>query len=519
MRIDFSLPFQATASIAKGRRRHRRQWKETESPEKLKSIYRSFSEIDVRSRDDKSNSHVVHPSSSLALPRVKVLSASKDYMNASSSTMKNLPPLKKTHHHRRHRSNRVAEDSSLIPDGMKQNAFASRFRSGHRTDSSEEWLVPRPLRAKPKDLLKLEGPLDLDTTFRTSYDVTAKQVYHSLNKNHSPQRDTHWSQRQIEVQPQVVRIRRSDYRPKTSLKLGGEGFYHTVTRDSFKRFVVVDVNNNDDATSHVDVKDVKVNGNGVVVEEFNLSSLDLTPHKKNGHRPSRSRTRHMSQEAVDCLVLDNDTSQHLKTQQDTKKVAEITVTKEKQSSKLDKDANLQMKTVSQVNTSTDTDKTQKREVAIMTETVNEGTNKESSLKSDKQQTRMSQPRHSSLPRSSRKGTCNKHKNDSQLKFDGCMDFRTTSQSFHAASLSRSHGDLRSPEHLHQHHQPKKRDLFRASDDVAGLGKGIPVVTATTYSSCFRDNLSCPASYLDSKESDYKFRRESGGHSFYCPCRL
>lgn len=462
-------------------------------------------------------------------------------MDTSSSTIISLPPLKRTHHHYRHqRSNRdrVAEDSSLIPDGMKQNAFPSRFRSGHRTDSSEEWLVPRPLRAKPKDLLKLEGPLDMDTTFRTSYDVTAKQVYHSVNKNHSPQRETHFSQRQIEAQPQVVRIRRSDYRPKTSLKLGGEGFYHTVTRDSFKRFVVVDVNNNDDATSHVDVKDVKVNGNGIVVEEFNLSSLDLTPHKKNGHRPSRSRVRHKSQGAVDYLVLDNDSSQKFKSQedkrvnnasQDTKKVTEVTVTEEEQSSKPDKDANLQTKIASQVNTSTDTNKTQRdtqrntqREVAIMTETVNEGTNKKSSSESDQQQTRMSQPRHSSLPRSSRKSTCNKHKNDSQLKFDGCMDFRTTSQSFHAASLSRSHGDLRSQEHLyqqHQHHQPKKRDLFRASDDVAGLGKGKPVVTATTYSSFFRDNLSCPASYLDSKESDYKFRRESGGHSFYCPCRL
>jgi hypothetical protein len=451
------------------------------------------------------------------LPAIKRLSTSKEYLKMPSCSLKGpLPPLKNSHKSSNKKDSVTANSREIvIPDGMKPNGFPSRFRSGHRTDSSEEWIVHRPLKVRPKDLLKLEGSLDLGTTFRDSYDKNR----HGTNvAQHVDEK------RSLEPQPQIFGKRRSTYRPKTSLKTGGEGYYHTVTRDSYKRFVVVDLNNND-STTLLDVKELTIDDNGIVVEENKISSHELRSKTYRNNRPSRSRVRQKQIKDEDFIVPQDDQKEagrqeddgspkegkyeekrrDRKNEKETRGDEAISV---KTSANLDKSLESAEVTSSPHHANHDNATPCRKEVAIMTDSIDDEKCKMGKLWrhfNDESHTR-----HSSLPRSSRR--TNKHKNDSQLKFDGSMDFQTTSRVFH-------HGSSRSQECLKADEQvQKRRDLFQASEDIASLGKGHPVVQGTTYSTFFKDRHSCPATKVQSGLSDYKFKREFGGHSFYCSCQ-
>lgn len=484
----FCCTTQGLASVALKAKQltKRRQWKEAESPEKLKSMYRSTSEFDIRDKN--------HDKSQGSLDELKGIS--RDHLKVSSKTSTTLPQLKKLPHPKSS-NNRVVSDV-VIPDGMKANGFSSRFRSGHRSDSTEEWIVHRPLKVRPKDSLKLEGPLDLDTTFRESYNRQAIRT----TKNTQ-------DKRYIEVQPQIFRIRRSNYRPKTSLKPGGEGCYHTVMRDSFKRFVVVDLNNNDFST-RLDVKELTTDDKGEIIEENKISSHELHSKSHSNHRPSRSRVRQKLLQNENSIVPEDDRSGEDGSQTKEKKEVKKFDDKEKTVDEAVSGTTCSIADKSKESAEVSSRHANKstQEVAIMTDSLDSDKSKKQYKQSNDQTVRQS--RHLSLPRSSRK--TNKHKNDSQLKFDGSMDFETTSRTFHHGS-SRSQECLRENDKVH-----KRRDLFQACDDVAGLGKGQAVVQGTTYSDFFRDGYYCPASKLDSQDSHFKFKREFGGHSFYCSCQ-
>lgn len=61
----------------------------------------------------------------------------------------------------------------------------SYYRTNGKDAGAEvNWIVSRPERRKPKDNLRLEGPMDLETTFRSTYEDTAKRMIgeYSLRK-------------------------------------------------------------------------------------------------------------------------------------------------------------------------------------------------------------------------------------------------------------------------------------------------------------------------------------------------
>ncbi|XP_074601968.1 uncharacterized protein LOC141855725 isoform X2 [Brevipalpus obovatus] len=119
-----------------------------------------------------------------------------------------------------------------------------------------------------------------------------------------------------------------------------------------------------------------------------------------------------------------------------------------------------------------------------------------------QQSEAERRRHRSVPRS----RVSRNKNESQLKFDGEMDFVTTTKQ------SYRNGQINSIDHRNR---PPRRDLFRTSSEAEFMVK--PAFDeSTTYNSQFRNKLYCPALDLNSRRSDFMYKGEAGGHHFYLP---
>lgn len=117
-------------------------------------------------------------------------------------------------------------------------------------DADEKWIVMRPTRIKPRDNLRLEGPMDMETTFQSTYETTAQRVSKNRLDSQQSKRST-GSNRPIYLNSVMGRTgatpvlrsgrkRRPTYqRPMTSLKSGGDGYYNTNNREAYKNFVIV----------------------------------------------------------------------------------------------------------------------------------------------------------------------------------------------------------------------------------------------------------------------------------------
>lgn len=138
--------------------------------------------------------------------------------------------------------------------------------------SGENWLVTRPKKVRPRDNLRLEGHMDMQTTFHSTYDDTAQKMIRggrgggggdkskrstatttsSSNRSSYSKAAAGTASGQLYLNTRrgraangttmlgSARKRRSTRnRPQTSLKTGGDGYYHTINRDAFKNFMFV----------------------------------------------------------------------------------------------------------------------------------------------------------------------------------------------------------------------------------------------------------------------------------------
>ena len=140
-------------------------------------------------------------------------------------------------------------------------------------DVDDNWIVTRPKRSKPRDNLRLEGPMEMETTFRSTYETTAQRMITDRGEEEgsmkaaSSKRSTAATSRQgskgscgspssgglylntrrgrngLPATPLLrsakSRRRHTRNRPMTSLKAGGDGYYNTISRDAYKNFIIV----------------------------------------------------------------------------------------------------------------------------------------------------------------------------------------------------------------------------------------------------------------------------------------
>ena len=140
-------------------------------------------------------------------------------------------------------------------------------------DVDDNWIVTRPKRSKPRDNLRLEGPMEMETTFRSTYETTAQRMITDREEEEgsmkaaSSKRSTAATSRQgskgscgspssgglylntrrgrngLPATPLLrsakSRRRHTRNRPMTSLKAGGDGYYNTISRDAYKNFIIV----------------------------------------------------------------------------------------------------------------------------------------------------------------------------------------------------------------------------------------------------------------------------------------
>lgn len=136
-------------------------------------------------------------------------------------------------------------------------------------DVEDNWIVSRPRRAKPRDNLRLEGPMEMETTFRSTYETTAQRM-NRADSGETEDRSRKASKRSTAttsrsggskgspsslylntrrgrngglatplLRSAKSRRRHTRYRPMTSLKAGGDGYYNTISGDAYKNFIIV----------------------------------------------------------------------------------------------------------------------------------------------------------------------------------------------------------------------------------------------------------------------------------------
>ena len=202
----------------------RRQWDQT-APDQVKEDIRSLSQVNLRKTDDIEHHKV-------------------DKTITVQSNQSILPPINPEFNSK----NCICTDQQNMAD-YSNDEMIKYIDISHRNDSDHsQWIVQRPHRVRPQDNLKLEGYLDMDTTFKTSYDATAKELskirISDHNKNIAVVRPS--SKPDIEheqVNGKAIRnAKKSKNRPTTSLKPGGEGYFTTLSKESYRNFVIIDEN-------------------------------------------------------------------------------------------------------------------------------------------------------------------------------------------------------------------------------------------------------------------------------------
>lgn len=489
--------------------RCRRQWEKEKAPENLQRIYRSLSNVDLEQERSKLEHNV------------------------------NLPPLKRTES----REDRLSRGKTTTTKGfdVKQMCALLDGRSSSKPRSAmadEEWIVMKPVRRKPKDLIKLEGPMDLSTTFRSSYDRAAKEIVNQLQQKCATsggkqQQNGEIVVPEIDVSGKVVGSRKLPkyHRPKTSLKTGGECDYSTINRESFKRFIVIDANNNVKVPIG-DVEQKQAHADILTLDPTlaSPSSASILPKVKGANdsaiKSERRASKEFTQKESSRLKRDIAPEPSVDVGAEGDKVSakgpiasgraagrrdSVGVAKSKDETAKSEAAQVNSETKEKQHNGIVNSDDRGELIAANhypeanTEKRSEGLRDRKSLaikgaKSDRS-------RHLSLPRPK----ITKHKNDSQLKFVGDMDFVTTSHSFYRDTtpiVGHNYAELRG--------KGAKRDLFRTSTevDLFKRDKGAQFNPTTTYTSQFQDKLYCPAIDLDTTNSSYKFKLETGGHKFY-----
>ncbi|KAH9416525.1 hypothetical protein DERP_009888 [Dermatophagoides pteronyssinus] len=123
--------------------------------------------------------------------------------------------------------------------------------SNNTNNNADNWIVVRPKRLRPQDNLRLEGQMELETTFRSTYgrqSVGSDKSKRSINSQNSQQQQLYFNTRRgrhhVGSQPllrsatnkrKIIRNR-----PKTCLKTGGHGYWSTNYHDAYKNFTIVD---------------------------------------------------------------------------------------------------------------------------------------------------------------------------------------------------------------------------------------------------------------------------------------
>lgn len=314
----------------------------------------------------------------------------------------------------------------------------------------------KPARRKPTDLIRLEGPMEMSTTFRTSYDVSAKEIVDVIRQKSGGRRqptETVMAD-DIDVTGKVVgsHILPINHRPKTSLKTGGDGDYHTINRDSFKRFIVIDGNNN--------IK-VPISGNADS-HKADILTIDPTltlPKVKGVENGSRrvSASNAAKSSGDEKIRVKRGTDMEMPKDEQVKDL--VTAVKSKVVSEPKADEK------SKKTAENKDGKVVKSNEAAFEVTVTRG-RRHYDAKSVADRTR-----HQSLPRTK----ITKHKNDSQIKFVGDMDFLTESRNNYRDNTPA----------LAAHRSHSHRDLFRTStecDLFKPHGKNGQAPSITTYMS-------------------------------------
>lgn len=202
------------------REKTRKQW-ET-SPTELKEVCNSISKTD-------SESHRI----------TERATKQKEVSNNTS-----LPPIKA-----------VSGNQPIYENQEKLIQVRSNILS--RADS--RWIVTKPERKRPKDNLKLEGYMDLNTTFQTSYENIEKERgkgqmspetninlgIHPTSKVKLINGDERITQVGNKLQTKCSafyykpRVKKVRHRPQTSLKPNGERYFNTLSKESYKNFVII----------------------------------------------------------------------------------------------------------------------------------------------------------------------------------------------------------------------------------------------------------------------------------------
>ncbi|KAI1301446.1 hypothetical protein HDE_03393 [Halotydeus destructor] len=438
---------------------NRRQW-ET-SPENLQKIYRSLSTVDL--------GHLEH---------------SKKTINRNGHT--GLPPLKasaskhgsKTHTMSKEHVNRDFQTLHVSAKGIYRKLSDE---SGVCKDDDEQWVVVKPPRRKPVDQLRLEGSLDMTTTSRTSYDKAAKDIMDDIiyRKKNGVEGEP-MSRNHVDVIGHVLPPsppgRKNRNRPRTALRMGGQGDYRTVNSKVFKRFIVVDANQNVKLPAIGNVVNGAANGvapSGVQNGRNDAKTAGQNQNEVNGRSVRQKRSTEFESQEQEVVKEKGDI---LYVDVESNKASSVREPEKEQGS----------------------DKMVEKPV----------TDCERISASANRNRKSARTRHQSLPRSH----VRKHKNDSQLRFDGDIDFETTSR--------HSYRNARDPTPASLGLQPPlRRDLFRASTEVDLFQRHEPrakMDMKTTYSTQFQDKSHCPAVDLDTGRSCYRFKQETGGHKFYSP---
>lgn len=394
-------------------------------------------------------------------------------------------------------------------------------RNGNRY--SNEWIVTRPPKRRPKDELTLEGVMNMETTFSSTYEAVVKE----LSKQKTDQPVVSCSQTYTEYMPTSTSRpsrRRRKERPKTTLKVGGEGHYRTLTRDSFKNFVVIknpeqaaetrDSGVNDTGsqiTLENEVKAANIDNNVRVADAYFVRPDVVTgSNEKKDDPPPRVVTNHQHSDhesieqnistnlAADLKEGDKGMSGNLVAAPASRHPEKEMLLSENRSEIAAKEEEIDAdEEIRRINVRENHDE---ERGSAGCRSYSSGRKSRSERKVD------SHFRHLSLPRSR-----HKHKNDSQLHFYGDMDFETTTSRLY------KNCDEKEERAGAKRRVSRARDLFKPSDevDLFNRHRGQKFDGATTYALCFQDRQYCPVVDLNTSQSEYVFREKTGSHKYYC----
>ena len=167
-------------------------------------------------------------------------------------------------------------------------------------NNADNWIVVRPKRLRPQDNLRLEGQMELETTFRSTYgrqSVGSDKSKRSINSQNSQQQQLYFNTRRgrhhIGSQPllrsatnkrKIIRNR-----PKTCLKTGGHGYWSTNYHDAYKNFTIVDGQAKTVSDSNNRIKLPKVISRTTMMmnEEKNRCKYDLDDNQAATTKPLR----------------------------------------------------------------------------------------------------------------------------------------------------------------------------------------------------------------------------------------